>query len=179
MKKQKIKNNKILKILIAVVILAVATAILVGCIKLKKDEPIEEQLEIALTELLTFPISDDAEAEAILSEIESRNSFKVLSYTETEDKLVVNLLVNAPDLYTLAKELDENYTFETEAEMNSAIIETLCNAEIIEQEITIEFVSVGDYWVPMLTLEFFDSYYGGVLKLLDDALANMNEEAAQ
>ena len=42
-----------------------------------------------------------------------------------------------------------------------------------------EFQATENGYEPILTMEFFDAYYGGVLKLLDEALSKNNEEATQ
>ena len=181
-------------ILATITILVVTTFVLVGCSFFNKDEPIEDQLpedivsEIedietqvqgSLQDVLNAAMSGDAESNELLSETEYRNGFKVLSYSETETGVLVTLLVYSPDLYTVAKEIDENYVFETEEELEAAVIEAVGKAEIIEQEIEVEFIKAGDGYEPVLTMEFFDAYFGGAFKLLDDALAEMNEEATE
>ena len=82
-------------------------------------------------------------------------------------------------MYTVAKNIDENYTFETEEELKNAIIDSIGKAQIVEQEITMEFIKTEAGYEPVITMEFIDAYYGGVIKLLDEKLAELNEEVAE
>ena len=93
--------------------------------------------------------------------------------------MLVTFVVHASDLYTLAKELDETNEYATEEELRSAIVEAIGKAELVEREVALEFRATENGYEPILTMEFFDAYYGGVLKLLDEMLSNKNEEAAQ
>lgn len=171
------KKSVLIAIIATVVVFA--TAVLVGCTWFNKDEPIDVQVQNALNDVLNDAMSEDEEPDELLAETESRSGYEVLSYTETETGVLVTFLVHAPDLYTVAKEIDENYEFETEEELKAAVIDAVGKAQIVEQEITMEFRKTDDGYEPILTMEFIDAYYGGVLKLLDEALGNMDEEAAQ
>lgn len=173
-------NKKNIVVLIASAILLITTTvILVSCDWFNTEAPIDVQVQNALQEVLTAAMSGDEEPEGLLVESESRSGFKVLSCTETDTGVIVTFLVHAPDLYTVAKDIDENYTFETEEELQNAVIDAISKAEIIEQEVTIEFIKTGDGYEPILTTEFIDAYYGGVLRMLNEALNNMGEEAEQ
>lgn len=171
------KKSVLIAIIATVVVLV--TVVCICCIWLKKEEPIDVQVQNALNDVLNDAMPEDEEPDEILAETESRSGYEVLSYTETEIGVLVTFLVYAPDLYTVAKEIDENYEFETEEELKAAVIDAIGKAQLIEQEMTIEFIKTDDGYEPILTMEFIDAYYGGVLKLLDEALDKMNEEVAQ
>lgn len=186
MEKQKFKRKTACVIVAAVTTLVVAAFVLVGCSLFNKDEPIEEQIpdietqvQKSLKDVFDSVISGDTEPNELLAETEYRNGFEVLSYSETETGVLVRFRVYSPDLYTVAKEIDENIVFDTEEELRAAVIDAVSKAEIIEQEIEVEFIKTDEGYEPVLTMEFFDAYYGGILKLLDDALAKMKEDTAE
>lgn len=138
-----------------------------GC---DKDEPFDIQIEKVLDNVMKEVMSEDAEPDELLVATESRSGYEVLSCTKTDIGVSVTLLVYAPDLYTVAKEIDENYVFETKEELRATLIEAIGKAPIVEQEITIEFEETEDGYIPLLTEEFFDAYYGGILKLLAEMM---------
>ena len=192
MKNNKIKRKTVWMILSAITILVLAASVLVGCSYFNKDEPIEDQLpedilsEIkgmetqlqgSLQDVLDVAMSGDAEPNELLSETEYRNGFKVLSHSETETGVLVTFLVHAPDLYTVVKEIDENNVFENDDELRIALIDAVKKAPIVEQEVTIEFALVDGEYIPMLNYEFFDAYFGGIFKLLNESLGDMEEMA--
>lgn len=183
MKNNKVKpkaNKKTVSIaLITIVALAIATAILVSCTGFNKNEPLDVQVENALEAVLDMVVSLEENPDDLLTVTASRCEFEVLSCDDTEIGASVTILVKAPDLYTVAKEIDANQVFETDEELQNAVVEAITTAQIVEQEIMIEFRETENGYEPMLTMEFLDAYFGGVFKLLDEVLANMNEEAAQ
>ena len=179
--KQRVKINKRTALMLSIVtsLLIVVTIILAGCKWLKKDEPIEDQLRETLQAVLVDAMSENEESSELLTETESRSGYEIISHSETESGATVTVRVYSPDLYSVAKELDENCVFDTEEELQNAVIEAIGKADIVEQEVTIEYIKTENGYEPILTIEFFDAYYGGVIKLLDEALSKMNEEAAQ
>ena len=165
--------------LIVFTVLIVEAVTMVGCSCSGNNEPIDVQVQNALQDVLNVAMSEDEEPDELLVETESRSGYEVLSYTETESGVIVTFLVHAPDLYTVAKEIDENYEFETEEERQSAVIDAVGRAEIIEQEVTLTFVKTDKGYEPILTEEFFDAYYGGILKLFSEAIDKMTQEVAE
>ena len=179
--KLQLKMNKktILALIASAFLLIVLTVILVSCNWFNKETPIDVQVHNALQEVLDVAMSGDEEPEGLLVESEARSGFKVLSCTETDAGVIVTFLVHAPDLYTVAKDIDENYTFETEEELKSALIDAIGKAQIVEQEVTIEFEKTDDGYEPILSIEFIDAYYGGILKLYNEKLTEKNQEEAE
>lgn len=164
-------NKKTIVVLIASALLLITTTIiLVSCDWFNTEEPIEVQVEKALQEVLNVAMSGDENSDGLLTETESRNGFEVLSCEKTDIGVSVKIKVFAPDLYTIAKEIDANYIFDTKEELKNAVMEAIKKAPIIEQEVTIEFEKTEDGYIPLLTEEFFDAYYGGVLKLLSELI---------
>ena len=174
----KLKMNKktILALISSAFLLIAATVILVSCDWFNTEEPIDVQVHNALQEVLNVALSGDENTDGFLTETESRNGFEVLSCEETDIGVSVTVKVYSPDLYAVAKEIDEHYIFETEEELQNAIIEGIGKAQIIEQEITMEFIKTEAGYEPVITMEFIDAYYGGVIKLIDDALSKMEAE---
>ena len=194
------KNSKIIIVIAALVIIA---AVVIGSILLIKGKPntddatetttstdstppnaendqtLKGQAQRAIQELLDFSAEDDKEQDELLTEAESRSGFEVLSCEETETGAVATVRVYAPDLYAVAKELDENNQFDNEEEMRKAVIEAVAKAEIIEQEVLLEYVMTENGLEPVLSMEFIDAYYGGIFKLLAETFNKKNEEVTE
>ena len=79
-------------------------------------------------------------------------------------------------MYTVAKNIDENLEFEKNHELRKAVIEAIAQAELVEREITVECRKTENGYEPVMSMEFFDAYYGGVLKLLNERLTNPQEK---
>ena len=186
--------KRIIKFLTLLFIVAGMLFALVGCSFFNKDEPVEDQLpedivsdiediqtelQGSLQDVLNSAMSGDTEPNELLSETEYRNGFEVLSHSETETGVLVTFRVYSPDLYTVAKELDENYKFETEDELRVAVLNAIAEAEIIEKEVTIEFAETDKGYAPVLTMDFIDAYYGGVIRLFEESFVDVNKEAAE
>lgn len=165
------KSETIKRIALALVLIGVLALVSCGFKGCDQEEPIDVQAQNVLQNVMNDVMLEDGEPNEILVATESRCGFEVLSYTKTDTGALVTLLVYAPDLYAVAKEIDENYVFETEEELKNALIEAIGKAQIVEQEVTIEFEKTEDGYIPLLTEEFFDAYYGGVLTLLDEMMA--------
>lgn len=183
MEKQKFKRKTACVIVAAVTTLVVAAFVLVGCSLFNKDEPIEEQIPDietqvygALNDALNEAMSDDESSDELLTGTDNRNGFEVISYRETETGVVATLRVYAPDLCTVVEEIDENYVFETEEELRKVLIEAIEKADIVEQEVTIEFEKTEFGYEPIITIELIDAYYGGILKFYNETITNMQKE---
>ena len=168
--------KQIALILILIGVITLGSCSFKGC---DKEEPIDVQVEKALQEVLDVAMSEEGEPDELLVVTESRSGYEVLSYSETETGVLVTFLVYAPDLYTVTKQIDENYVFETDEELKKAVVEAVETAQIVEKEVTIEFRKTENGYEPILTMELIDAYYGGVIKLLDEALSKLDEEEAQ
>lgn len=177
-----------LKALIAIAIIGVVVGIIIATPHIRdwwnsenpKDEkPVEEQAKEALQSVIDSSDLVEEEADELLIATESRSGYDVLSYTETDTGALVTFLVYAPDLYTVVKDIDENHTFETDEELRQALIDATKEAPIVEREVTLEFSLVDGEYIPLLNFEFFDAYYGGIFKLLNESRGDMNEEEAK
>ena len=143
------------------------------------NQPIELQAQNSLQTILDASVAKDEEPDELLTQAESRSGFEVLSCEETETGAVATIRVYAPNLYAIAKELDENNEFDNEEELRQAVIEAVGKAEIVEQEIPLEYVMTENGLQPVLSMEFFDAYYGGIFKLLAEALTQKNDEVSE
>lgn len=196
------KNRKIIIIIIAA--LVIVAAIVVGSILLLQgkpndedqlkgtdpkvtddstnpisNQPIKVQAQNSLQTILDASVEEDEEPDELLTQAESRSGFEVLSCEETETGAVATIRVYAPNLYAIAKELDENNTFDSEEELRQAVIEAVGKAEIVEQEIPLQYVMTENGLEPVLSMEFIDAYYGGIFKLLAETLNKKNDEVAE
>ena len=140
------------------------------------NQPIEVKAQHALQTILNASTAEGEEPDELLTQAESRGGFEVVSCTETETGAVATIRVYAPNLYAVAKEIDENNQFESEEELRQAVIEAVGKAEIVEQEIPLEYVMTENGLEPVLSMEFIDAYYGGIFKLLEDALKTTDKE---
>ena len=140
------------------------------------NQPIEVKAQHALQTILNASTAEGEEPDELLTQAESRSGFEVVSCTETETGAVATIRVYAPNLYAVAKEIDENNQFESEEELRQAVIEAVGKAEIVEQEIPLEYVMTENGLEPVLSMEFIDAYYGGIFKLLEDALKTTDKE---
>ena len=177
------------KVWIAIAIIGIIAAIaLIGAPYIKdwlantnaKDEKtVEEQAKEALESVMNSTDLADEEPDELLVATESRSGYEVLSYSETDTGALVTFLVYAPDLYTVVKDIDENHSFETDEELRNALINATKEAPLVEREVTLEFSLVDGEYIPLLNFEFFDAYYGGIFKLLNESRGDMNEEEAK
>lgn len=167
----------------AVFAICAAVLILIGAttgvlLMLNNDhQPVDspsKQAESALDAVLAAPISEveteGEETPAFLSEMEDQNGYEILSFEETDDGAVATLKVYAPDLYSVAKQLDSELSYETEEEMLAAIDLAIKNAPTVERQVELNFEKTDEGYQPILTDEFLDVYYGGVFRLYKEML---------
>lgn len=76
--------------------------------------------------------------------------------------------VYAPDVYNLAKELDAQGSAVNPDAMQAVLVEAVQNAPIVKNEVQLLFVLTDNGYKPILTGEFMDAYYGGVIRLLEE-----------
>ena len=174
------------KVWIAIAIIGIIAAIaIVGALCIKEwlantnERPVEEQAKEALESVMGSAVLADEEPDELLVATESRSGYEVLSYSETDTGVLVTFLVYAPDLYTVVKDIDENHAFETDEELRQALIDATKEAPLVEREVTLEFSLVDGEYIPLLNFEFFDAYYGGIFKLLNESRGDVNEEEAK
>ena len=183
-------KSKLIKIAIATAVLVVAVSVLLICLLRRGNEQdnsqegevsAREAIQSAIQAKLDFAQGDDeAVQDKIFVQIESKNGFEVVSFTEEEAGGVATLRVYAPNLYEVARSIDEGNQYSNDEELENAIIEAISNAEIVEKELTVEFKATDDGYEPILTMEFVDAYYGGIFKLLNERLAeNQAKENVQ
>ena len=164
----------------------VILVILTGCSKSQNGEPgttekkpaatstqnaernAEENLKIRL---LGTRISADEETPTYLAVMEENNSFEILSFKENGETADALLLVRAPDLYTVLTDVSAR-TELSEEEMFASLAQELQTAPVLETEVALQFQQIDDEWQPILTTEFMDAYYGGILRLRAEMLGS-------
>lgn len=131
----------------------------------------QEQIELSvqmLQNLLRDTLAEEEEetdqVPNYLIEMDARRTVQVLSYAQlSESHAEVKVTVSAPDLYSVIKKL-ENETFTSEAEMDAALTEGVKAVAPITKELTLNAYLDGE-WSFVLTEEFMDACYGGILTL--------------
>ena len=108
-----------------------------------------------------------------LTELERRTSWTVLSAVDAHDGTgEVTVKVSAPDLYSVIKALEKQAFPSTQA-MDAAVTEALCSAPLRERELVLDFVMDGPRWEALLSAEFTDACYGGLLTYREELYASM------
>lgn len=141
--------------------------LLCGC--KKKDtaaDPNEVSLELLQQIMDDTLASAQTEAEGTpeyLLKMDERTTVEVVEYEEVEDGYAIaQVTVSAPDLYSVIKSLEDE-RFSSEAEVDEALTEGVEDADIVKTRLEIEFYLEEEGWVPVLTEEFADACYGGMM----------------
>ena len=149
------------------ILLFCACLLLCGC--KKKDTPQDEDvLDLETLQQIMDDTMAEAQKEAdgtpeYLQEMDRRTTVEVLEFEEAEDDYVIaQVLVSAPDLYNVVKDLEDE-KFTSEEEVDEALTEGVRDADLIETQLEIEFYLEEDVWTPVLTEEFADACYGGLM----------------
>ena len=149
------------------ILLLCACLLLCGC--KKKDTPQDEDvLDLETLQQIMDDTMAEAQKEAhgtpeYLQEMDRRTTVEVLEFEEAEDDYVIaQVLVSAPDLYNVVKDLEDE-KFTSEEEVDEALTEGVRDADLIETQLEIEFYLEEDVWTPVLTEEFADACYGGLM----------------
>lgn len=138
----------------------------------------EEAAVKSMEQMLDVPktVIPNEETPPMLTLIEERNGYELLSFEENDNKTIATFKVYSPDIYSVAKKIDSAMTNATKDELEAEILKELAKAPIVEKEVSVEFVIVDGEYKLQLTTEFLDAYYGGVYKLREEFLAEQNKE---
>lgn len=138
-----------------------------------QEAPGDSLLESALEACLQEAVSETDPA--FLTAMEERNSFEVLSVTESGDGTVkADLRVSAPDLLAAVAAVEGKMTgTETQEQILAAMDEAVRSAELAESRVTLTFTYTDGRWAPVLTDDFLDAYYGGVFQLRSQYLSGL------
>ena len=110
---------------------------------------------------------------AYLTELERRTSWTVVAAQDGHDGTgEVTVKVSAPDLYGVIKSLEQTVFPDTQA-MDAAVTEALRSAPLRERELVLDFLVDGPRWEALLTNEFTDACYGGLLTYREELYASM------
>lgn len=148
------------------ILLVCICMLLCGC---KKDQPPKEDaLSLELLQQILDDTMSQAQADAegtpeYLLEMDERTSVEVTEFEEVEDGYAIaQVTVSAPDLYSVVKSLEDE-KFADESEVDEALTEGVKDADLVETELEIEFHLEEGVWTPVLTEEFADACYGGMM----------------
>jgi len=131
------------------------------------QKTLDEALKSAL-------MSDNVDVPEIVSALESQSGYEVLSFKENNSEIIAVVKVYAPDIYSLAQDLPK--TKASEEEMEKEIVKRLEKAKIVEKQMELTFIKGENSYQPVLTSDFVDAYYGGVLTLKEEMLLKSVEE---
>lgn len=172
--KPKTSGNVTKWIVIIASVCILITAVIIGLLYFNKPSIDATKAQEQLQEILETVKSQDSATPEFLQEAEKRSGFEALSCVENKDSATVTFQVYGPDLYSVIKELDENSTFDNDNEIDKAVAEAIKNAPIVETVVEITFVLQDNEYVPVITTDFWDAYYGGIIRLLNEKLDGLN-----
>ena len=89
-------------------------------------------------------------------------SVSVTDVVKNGETLTVTAQITAPDMYALAKSL-ENVVFESGEEADAAVCRGMDSATQRTATVTIVFQKEAGRWIPVMTEELVDACYGGLL----------------
>ena len=112
-----------------------------------------------------------------LSVIEERNGYEVISFKKTASGATATLRVYAPNVYSVAKNLDANNTFQSENSLLDSLESAIKAAPLVEKKIVLDYERTEGGYSPILTEDFRDAYYGGIYQLRDEAIKDVVAEA--
>ena len=168
------KTKTILWISIPCTLFLVA-GIIIGIVLLTKPN-YEEQAMTSLKVALTIPsIFEEEETPELIRQVEEENGYELTSLEEKEHYVVCTFRVFAPDLYSVAKEVDD---INPDSEkLEKTVLKELDSAPIVEKEVSLVFEKTEDGLSPILTSDFIDAYYGGAYRLYEEYLQILAKEA--
>lgn len=165
------KTTVLLVVLVCVLMLSAGIIILVTSLL---KPPAQEVAMTALESVLTVPEFENEVAEPeLVTALDERHGYELVSFSKNKSEAVAVLRVYAPDVYTCVKALPSEW--DSAEEMAQAIAQSVSEAAIVEKEVELVFVKNGDEYQPVLTDEFVDAYYGGVLRLKEEYLLELAE----
>ncbi len=156
--------NTIIKFLICIMVLALLTC----C---SNADSIEEKLVASITKEINEPavLFDEEETPAFLAYLEEESCCEIVSYVSDEELITATVKVTSLDLCgAVVNVVLEDYS--DESQIDEMITQQLKDLPFVENEVELSFeVNDGEY-NPILTDEFLDIYYGGVLSLRDSMI---------
>lgn len=176
-KETPIKKNKAILIIsvlstILIAIIAVIVFFILGNSKPDLEKQTKKSLENALA--ISTIIPDEATPEWIL-QVEKKNKYELISIEDKKTYAVGTFLVSSPDLYSVAKKVDEINP--ESSKLEETVSEELKKASIVKTEVTLIFKKTEEGLSPILTSDFLDAYYGGAYRLYEEHLQFLAKEA--
>jgi hypothetical protein len=95
-----------------------------------------------------------------LEEVEELRSYEILEATQEEDVIYTTVLVKAPDLYTITKNLQIEGEL-TEEKIDAALMAALQDAVLVETEVELIYEKINGVWEDAMTAEIVYAYTVG------------------
>ena len=138
-------------------------------------EEAEKDLVPTIAETFIDTALPNEEVPTFLEKLEKLQSFTVLSVKTEENGLIETVLsVSAPDLAWVMEKV-EKAEAATEDEMNAVLEKAVAEAPLRSEEVNVTFAKEDDKWHPIMTDEFFNACYGGIIDLREDMLGGEND----
>lgn len=154
------------------------TILIVSLTKQGQQENIRTILAESLSDTLRAAEEtvDGESTPAFIIRLESMSSYEILNITMAEDNITTTLKVSSPDLYGIVKKLEESRQTVSREEAFELVDSLLSNSTITEKKVPLSFEMIDGRYVPILTSEFLDAYYGGVFRLQQELILNQKQE---
>lgn len=165
---KKLSKKMIIIIAVAAAAVAVITTVLVIILTAPKELS-NEVLKSSIDDRIASVQLPCEEAPSYITVMEEMTGVTVLSFEREDDIATALVRIKAPDLYTATKSLEESGELDPET-IDAALAELLRKADMVETELSMTFYLTDDgEWKPVITEEFLDAYYGGIIRLRDEA----------
>lgn len=148
--------------------------VLTGCNK-NSSELSAEVLQAAMETILNEG-REEEETPDYLKALDQKCSMKVKSFKELEEGSVEALVsVESPDFYSILKEF-EGKSYSSAEVMEKDLAGAIENAKTEVTEITVYYYQEEESWIPILTEDLMDIYYGGLLTYRYEYLETLEVE---
>lgn len=170
------------KIAFKILIITIALVVFLGCGFLLFNFLKEDKITIAKTAIdkalntVSTEIEDINSMPQYLSDMKEKCKYEVLSAREEDDMIIASISVSSPNLYDIVKNLDSSYLDYPDTEdMDKILSEEIKNAKTITTELEVTLLKTADGYEALLTDEFANAYYGGILQLRQEYIDSLWE----
>ncbi|MGM9635370.1 MAG: hypothetical protein ACI3YE_04375 [Candidatus Avispirillum sp.] len=169
-------------LLIGVVVAIAATGLIVFLIlhnaRMNKDDPkivLQQSIDNSLA--IPYELTQDENTPEYITTIERMSKYEILEINQSDGITIAKVKVSAPDLYSVALGMETEVDGMGEDEIMASVNTALKDAPVLEIETELLFEEIDGEYRPILTSEFLDAYYGGVLRLKEKVFADYMQEA--
>lgn len=109
--------------------------------------------------------TSEEETPNYLLKMEEKSSYEIISLEEQEENIYAAVVrVTAPDLYSVVKNMELEGEL-TEEQIDAAITAEIETADLVTTDVSMMFEYADEKWDPAFNEDFFDAYYGGIMRL--------------